>query len=132
VAQGVVRGATVEDRRLQANCLRGMRSSIGGQTTVELSGPARSSVKRLSLSPDAAVHDQALPLIALLGIETPAERRARLAQAAREVRDVRLSVEARLAAVAQLADGNDPEAADTLLAALPSSTPQGRDALLRP
>ena len=48
----------------------------------------------------------------------------------REVGDVRLSVEARLAAVAQLAADDDPEGADTLLAALPSSTPQVREAIL--
>ena len=130
LSQALVQVAALEDRRLQADCLRGMRSSFRGPATVELSGPARSSVKRLSLSPDTAVRDQALPLITLLGIETPAERRARLAQAAREVRDVRLSVEARLAAVAQLADGNDPDIAESLLAALPSSTPRVRDAIL--
>jgi putative heme-binding domain-containing protein len=130
LSQALVQVAGLEDRQLQANCLRGMRSSFLGPTSVELSGPARTSVKRLSLSPDAAVRDQAMLLITLLGIETPAERRARLAQAAREVRDVRLSVEARLAAVAQLADGNDPETADMLLAALPSSTPRVRDAIL--
>jgi putative membrane-bound dehydrogenase-like protein len=130
LSQALVQVAALENRRLQANCLRGVRSSFRGPVTVELSGPARNSVKRLSLSPDAAVHDQALPLITLLGIETPAERRARLAQAGREVRDVRLSVEARLAAVAQLADGNDSDIAESLLTALPSSTPQVRDAIL--
>src|SRR5262249_14414736 len=36
----------------------------------------------------------------------------------------------RLAAVAQLSDGNDPGVAETLLAALPSSTPRVRDAIL--
>src|SRR5262249_9109858 len=90
----------------------------------------RSSVRRLSLSPDAAVHDQALQLITLLGVETPTERRARLARAARDVGDVRLSVEARLAAVAQLAVDNGSETADTLLAALPSSTPRVAEAFL--
>src|SRR5262249_34464792 len=120
----------LEDRRLQANCLRAMRSSFPGTTTIELSEPARTSVKRLSLSPDAAVHGHALQLITLLGIESPAERRVRLTQAASEVGDVRLSVEAGLAAVAQLADGNDREGADTLRAALPSSTPRVRDAIL--
>ena len=43
---------------------------------------------------------------------------------------MRLSVEARLAAVDQLADDNDPEGADTLLAALPSSMLRVRDAIL--
>ena len=130
LSQALVRVAALENRRLQANCLRGMRSSLRGPTTVELSASARASVKTLSLSPDAAVRSQALQLIAPLGIETPAERRARLAQAAGEVGDVRLSVEARLAAVDQLAADDDPEGADTLLAALPSSTPQVRDAIL--
>ena len=130
LSQALVRVAALENRRLQANCLRGMRSSLRGPTTVELSGPARASVKTLSLSPDSAVRSQALQLITPLGIETPAERRARLAQAAGEVGDVRLSVEVRLAAVDQLATDNDPEGADTLLAALPSSTPQVRDAIL--
>src|SRR5262249_23693055 len=130
LSQALVQVAALENRRLQANCLRGIRSSFQGPTTIELSGPARTSVKGLSLSPDAPVHGQALQLITLLGIETPAERRARLARAARDVGDVRLSVEARLAAVAQLADGNDPEVAEMLLAALPSSTPRVRDAIL--
>ena len=109
MSQALVEVAALEDRRLQATCLRGLRSSFQGPTAVELSEPARASVKTLSLSPDAAVRSQALPLITLLGLETTAERRARLAQAAREVSDVRLSVEARLAAVAQLADDDDPD-----------------------
>src|SRR5262249_35654426 len=121
LSQALVQVAALEDRRLQATCLRGIRSSFQGPATVELSGPARTSVKRLSLSPDAPVHGQALQLIRLLGIETPAERRARLARAARDAGDVRLSVEVRLAAVARLADGNHPHGADALLAALSPS-----------
>jgi putative membrane-bound dehydrogenase-like protein len=130
LSPALVHVAALEDRRLQANCMRGMRSSFQRPTTVELSEPARTSLKRLSLSRDAAVQRQAQQLITLLGIETPTERRARLAQATREVSDVRMSVETRLAAVAQLADGNDREVADTLLAALPSSTPRVHDAIL--
>src|SRR5262249_52116073 len=130
LSQALVRVAALEDPRLQASCLRGMRSSLRGPTAVEVSEAARASVKVLSLSPDAAVRSQALPLITPLGIETPAGRRARLARAAREVGDVRLSVESRLAAVAQLADDDDPGGAETLLAALPSSTPRVRDAIL--
>jgi putative heme-binding domain-containing protein len=130
LSQALVQVAALEHRRLQANCLRGMRSSFAGPTTVELSEPARSSVKRLSLSPDPAVHGDARQLVTLLGIETPAERRARLAKAASEVGDARLPVEARLAAVAQLAGGNDPDVADTLLAAFASSTPPVREAIL--
>src|SRR5262249_59038760 len=97
LSQALVRVAALEDRRLLANCLRGMRSSFQRPTSVELSGPARTSVKRLSLSSDAAVHGPALQLITLLGIESPTERRARLAQAATQAGDLRLSVQARLA-----------------------------------
>src|SRR5262249_20814482 len=85
LSQALVQVAALEDRRLQANCLRGMRSSFPGPITMELFEAARTSVKTLSLSSDAAVRGQALQLITLLGIETLAERRARLAQAAREL-----------------------------------------------
>jgi putative membrane-bound dehydrogenase-like protein len=130
LSQALVQVAALENRRLQANCLRGIRSSFRGPTTVELSGLARASLRELSVSPDGAVGNPALRLIALLRIETPAERRARVVQIVREVSDDRLSVEARLAAVAQLADENDPEAAGTLIAALSSSTPRVRDGIL--
>ena len=50
-------------------------------TGVVLSEPARASVQELSLSADSAVRSQAVSLIKLLGLETTAERRARLAQA---------------------------------------------------
>jgi putative membrane-bound dehydrogenase-like protein len=130
LSQALGQVAALENRRLQANCLRGMRSSFRGPKTVELSEPARTSIKKLSMSSDAAVHDHARQLITLLGVETLAERHARLAQAAREVRDLRLPLESRLAAVVQLADDNGPDATNTLLAALPSSTPQVREAIL--
>jgi putative membrane-bound dehydrogenase-like protein len=130
LSHALVEVAALENGRLQAKCLRGMLSRLQGRATVELSEPARTSVKRLSISSDSTVHGQALQLIALLGIESPAERRARLARAARDVVDVRLSAEGRLAAVADLARGNDLDIARTLLAALPSSTPRVCDAIL--
>jgi putative membrane-bound dehydrogenase-like protein len=130
LSQAMVQVGALENRRLQASCLRGMRASFQGPTTLELSEPARTALKMLAISSDAAVHGYVLQLITLLGIETPVERRARQARASREVRDLRLSVEARLAAVVRLADDNDPQAADALLAALPASTPQVRDAIL--
>jgi putative heme-binding domain-containing protein len=130
LSQAMIHVAALEDRRLQAHCLRGMRSSFQGPASVELSEPARASLKRLSISSETAVRDLALQLITLLGLESPAERRARLARAAREVGDVHLPLEARLAAIVQLADDNDPLAENTLLTALPSSTPLVRDAIL--
>jgi putative heme-binding domain-containing protein len=130
LSRALVEVAGLENRRLQATCLRGLRSGFQGPTAVALSEPARASVRTLSLGADAAVRSQALPLIELLGLETTTERRARLAQAGREVSDARLSVEARLAAVSQLADDDDPIVADMLLAAFPSSTPQVRESIL--
>jgi putative membrane-bound dehydrogenase-like protein len=130
LSQALIEVAALENRLLQVSCLRGMRSGFQGPADVELSETARAAVKTLALSSDAAVRNEALPMVRLLGMETSAERRDRLAQAASKLGDVRLSVEARLAAVAQLADDNDPEVSRTLLAALPASTPQVRDAIL--
>src|SRR5262249_25067839 len=54
----------------------------------------------------------------------------RLAGASRAVSNVKLSVDERLAAIAQLAGEDERGVTDTLVNALPSSTPQVREAIL--
>jgi putative heme-binding domain-containing protein len=130
LSEAMVQVAALKEARLQAVCLRGFRSGFQGRSAVALSESARTAVKKLALSPEAAVRGQAGPLLAILRIESPAEREARLAKAAREVSDVKLPVEARLAAVAQLADDDDPKTTDPLLAALPRGTPRVQEAIL--
>src|SRR5262249_27132358 len=68
LSEALVQVAALKDGRLQASCLRGMRSSFPGPTTVERSEAARTSLKTLSLSSDAAVRGPALQLITLLGV----------------------------------------------------------------
>jgi putative membrane-bound dehydrogenase-like protein len=130
LSDAVVQVAALKDTRLQAVCLRGFRSGLQGRAAVEVSEPARAAVRKLTLSPEAAVRNQAGPLLAVLRIESPAEREARLAKAAREAGDVKLPAEARLAAVAQLADDDDPQATGPLLAVLPRGTPKVQEAIL--
>jgi putative heme-binding domain-containing protein len=65
-----------------------------------------------------------------LNVQTPAQRQARLARAAAEVGNLQLPAAVRLAAVGQLAADDDPKNTKVLLAAVPTSTPEVREAIL--
>lgn len=130
LSAALVSVAALTNRPWQVTCLRGFRSSIRQSVSVELSDPARASLKSLAVSTDRNVREPAQSLVAALRVESAAERQARLSQAATALKDVRLPAPDRLAAVAQLAGEDDPEIAATLLDALPASTPQVRESIL--
>ncbi|MEQ9406462.1 MAG: c-type cytochrome [Fuerstiella sp.] len=120
----------MKNRRLLITCLAGIRSGLSQAMDIELSEETREAVKRLAVSTDDAIRNQALPLISLLNMETAEERRARLAQAVQDLNDVTRPTPERVAAVFQLADDPDPGTTQTLLAAVGSATPRVRDAIL--
>lgn len=119
-----------EDHRLQVNGLRGIRVSLRQPVTLELSESASTSVKTLTRSAEAAVRAEALSLITLLKLESAAERQARLNQAAVDLVDVQLSSDARLAALQQLVDDQDPKSTKVLLSSLQANTPRIQTAIL--
>ncbi len=126
LAEALTRIAAIDNREVQSLCLRGLRSRP--TTSVVLPEDARGALQTLTRSADADVRTQAQGLVKVLKLEAPAERQARLTRAAREVGDIQLSVEARLAAVAELATEDD--ATGPLFAALASGTPRVREAIL--
>ena len=121
---------TVEEPALRVACLKGLRSSFSSPAELALSEPAVKALKAMVAQSDPAVSTAAARLVQILKLETPAERSERLAGALQGVADIQLSVEARLAAVAELAIENDPTVTEGLLAAVAISTPQVRDAIL--
>ncbi len=122
--------AAVEVRPLQAGCLQGLRSSFSSPTQLALSEPAVAALKALAAEKDPAVATAAAALVQILKVESPAERVARIARSLAAVTDIHLAAEQRLAAVAELAVENDAELARKMLAAVATSTPQVRDAIL--
>lgn len=123
--------AELDDDRLQASCLRGLRSGLPESIQIELTSTAQESVKALAQSSRPAVSRQALPLIELLQMETPAERQMRLQRAARDLKNVQLTADLRRTAVYHLADDKDPKTTRLLLEALPTCTPPVREAILQ-
>ncbi len=130
LSEALVRVAALESPDLGKTCLRGLRNSLKGSLPVALAEPARAALKKLAGSDDAEVRTLTNALVIALKIEDPAQRQARLAQAAQEAGNVKLPVETRLAAVAQLAAEEDPAITAKLLAAVPSSTPKVREAIV--
>ena len=130
LSKAIDRIADLDDRRLQAICLRGVRASLKRPVTIALTDAASNAIKSLSRSSDETLRSQALSLIQLLSLETAVERQARLEISKRQLSDIQLSVDERLAAVAVLADEDDAAVTVALLNALKSSTPQVRDAIL--
>ena len=130
LSQAIDRVAVLDDRLLQAVCLRGIRASFKRPVSIALTDAARQSMKDLSKSSEDSVRGQALALITLLSLETAVERQARLEIATKQLNDIQRSVDERLAAVAVLSEENDSAVTTALLNALKSSTPRVRDAIL--
>jgi putative membrane-bound dehydrogenase-like protein len=127
MAQTLIAVASVTDADLQKTCLKGLRSGLKNVRSLSLPVAGRDALKQLLGSTWGEVRSSAL---ALLNMADPAQRKALLAQAARDAGDVKLSAEARLGAVSQLAAADDPSATTALLAAWPASTPKVREAIL--
>jgi len=118
-----------EDRD-RARFLSGLRGSLRNPIDGQLPLQVRAAVVGWAQSPDDRLREEALPLIRLLKLETEEQRRVRLAGARQRIGDVQLSVEERLAALSGLTDESDPETSRTLIAALATSTPPLRDAIV--
>ncbi|MEQ1826789.1 MAG: PVC-type heme-binding CxxCH protein [Pirellula sp.] len=130
LSQSIERIAELEDRKIQAMCLRGIRTSFKSPTSVALSDHAKKAIQSLSKSVDDAVRTQAIPLVSLLSLETAAERQSRVDTAMQQLSDIRLSVDERISAVTALSEEKDEAVTTGLLNALASSTPRVRDSIL--
>src|SRR5262249_13864876 len=130
LSDSLVRVAALPDARVQAACLRGFRASFRGTTSVALTEAARTAVKKLALRSNDEVRTHSQALVTSLRLESTAERQARLAGATRAVSNVKLSVDERLTAVAQLAGEDERGVTDTRVHALASSTAEVREAIL--
>lgn len=130
LSEAVQKIAAANHPGLQTACLRGLRTSLREPLEAPLSTPARDAIKALARSGERTVREEALPLISLLRVETAAERAARMSAAFRDLADIQLPTETRIEALRNLADQVDSQTTDALLAALPSSTPRLRDAIL--
>ncbi|MBC8242796.1 MAG: c-type cytochrome [Verrucomicrobia bacterium] len=120
----------LDDPGLQLECLKGLRESFKSATTIVIDDAPRDALMRLASSGEGEVRVAALDLTRVLKLETASERAARLAKALREVADVQLPADRRLAAVRGLASENDAVIAAGLLDAYPAATPPVRRAIL--
>ena len=120
----------LEDPSLQLECLKGLRAPFKSATTLTLGDAPREALMRLATGGEGEVRVAALALTRLLKLETVAERKARLAKALREVANVQLSADRRLAAVRALGSESDPGIAARMLDAHAAATPAVRRAIL--
>jgi putative membrane-bound dehydrogenase-like protein len=130
LSQALIGIASVPDTTLQGMCLRGLSAGLKNAPTVELSAAGREALDRLLAQKDAEVRRQAADLAGAFQITDPVQRKALIAQAARDAGDMKLPAELRLAAVTRLAVMNDDAATSALLDAWPMNTPQVRTAIL--
>ena len=120
----------LDDPGLQLECLKGLRAPFKSATTLTIGDAPREALMRLATSGEGEVRIAALDLTRVLKLETAAERKERLAKALRDVANVQLPAELRLAAVRGLASENDDAIATSLLDAYPAATPPVRRAIL--
>ena len=123
--------AQLSDEPLQRHCLRGLLAAFSAATEIRPSEAGAAALKALSRHPSESVSAEALRLTKQWRLESPVERQARLAWATAAVSDNQLPVAERLAAVTQLTLELETPVAEDLVAALPSATPQVREAIMR-
>ncbi|MEX2185236.1 MAG: PVC-type heme-binding CxxCH protein [Pirellulales bacterium] len=118
---------------VRTKCLRGLAAGANRSADIKLSDDARELLKRLATEDgiEETTHSLARELIRTLHVESPAERTARIAASTTRLSDVQLTAGDRLAALADVAEEDDPAVTQALIAAVPSSTPQLRDAVLK-
>jgi putative membrane-bound dehydrogenase-like protein len=122
--------ARTNDKGTQHACLRGLGSSLESATNLNLPDSSRAPLQQLAANADAEIRTAARSLIALLKLESAEERRARLDRATKDLEDIQLTPELRIAAAEALAADDDPASSTMLLNALGSSTPKVRDTIL--
>lgn len=121
--------ARANDTPSQQVSLRGLRSSLKS-ANLNLPDTSRAALQQLAAHADGEIRSTAQSLIAALKLESPEERRARLARALKDLQDIQLAPELRVAAAETLSAEDDAASSAALLAALGSSTPKVRDAIL--
>lgn len=130
LANALTRIASTRDVTLQTLCLRGLQNGLKGARVAAITADGHEAVKRLLGSDAAEVRQLATTLNQQFQAADPATQQALLGEARRNLADMKLSPELRLAAVSQLAASNYPDATTTLLAAWSGNTPKIRDAIL--
>lgn len=130
LSAAVMQIAAARSPTLQVACLKGMHSRIPDPIIVTLSDAARHAFKELATSENEEVRIAAQPLVAVLRIESPTERRARLQKAADAIVNIQLPLDDRLEAIAELGAEPDPAITGTLLQPFADGTPPIRDAIL--
>jgi len=129
LARAISRIAATEDAGLQTFCLRGLQIGLKNVRAVTLASDGRDAMNQLLASDDSDIRRLAIAITGSLATD-PAMQKVLLAKATREIADVKLPAETRLAAVAQLSASGDASATSALLAAWPANTPKVRDAIL--
>jgi putative heme-binding domain-containing protein len=130
LSAGVVQIAGLSDAKLQASCLRGMRSGFRSPRAVTATEAARGALKQLAASKNGTVKSQAIALMAAMKLESAVERSARIAGATKALGDLAASPNDQLSAVAELAMEDDREVIGTLISTVDMSTPRVREAIL--
>lgn len=112
---------------LQAAALSAFQAGLKDARSLDLTESGR---RALTVLQGSAAPDVRSVAAALLTLADPAQRSAALAKAIKEVKDVALPPETRLAAAAQLASADDPAATTALVSAWRPNTPKLRAAIL--
>ena len=122
--------AAAKENALRQAAWQGLRKAFNAPATVSLEPDAIAAVRAAESDADAKVAEAARDLVRLLKIESPEDRKKRIAALARHVGDPEADPEVRLAAVQELAAENDPAVTNNLIANFESATPQVREAIL--
>jgi putative membrane-bound dehydrogenase-like protein len=122
--------ASMKDVKTQADCLKGLHAGFRSPQSVTASDDARNALKQLAHSKNGEVKKQALGLIAVMKLESDADRKARLAKATATIADSTAASDEQLAAVYELAAESDPEIIKAMISAVGTSTPRVREAIL--
>ncbi len=122
--------AAAKENVLRQAAWQGLRKAFNAPATVSLEPAAIAAVRAAENDADAEIATAARDLVRLLKIESPDDRKRRIASLARHVGDPEADPKVRLAAVEELAAENDPDVTNNLIANFESATPQVREAIL--
>lgn len=122
--------AAVKAPAAQLAGLQGIRSRFKTVTTLDLSDDARLAMKKLAAGPNDDLRTAARDLIAILKLESPAERAERIARATAALGNLELPAMQRVAAAEELSAENDAAITALLIDQVAASTPQVREAIL--
>ena len=122
--------AAAKENDLRQAAWQGLRKAFNAPATVSLEPAAIAAVRAAENDADAEVATAARDLVRLLKIESPDDRKKRIATLAGQVGDPEADPEVRLAAVEELAAENDPAVTNNFIANFESATPQVREAIL--